>query len=201
MGNNRVEHTLNKVVFLDRDGTLNEEVNYLHKTEDMKLLPGVPQALKKLKDAGYKLIVVTNQAGVARGYYTEDDVKNLHQYMNQVLQKDGAWIDAFYYCPHHPVHGIGIYKKECNCRKPGTGMFEMAEKDFPVDKAASYMIGDKLLDTEAGQRFGVASILVGTVTGQSFIKKPRKKMKSRLMIIMQIHWKKRHSGYWKKNGK
>ena len=129
MGNNRVEHTLNKVVFLDRDGTLNEEVNYLHKTEDMKLLPGVPQALKKLKDAGYKLIVVTNQAGVARGYYTEDDVKNLHQYMNQV----------------------------------------------PVDKAASYMIGDKLLDTEAGQRFGVASILVGTGYGAELHKEAQEK--------------------------
>lgn len=77
----------NKVVFLDRDGTLNEEVNYLHRTEDMKLLPNVPQALKKLKDAGYKLIVVTNQAGVARGYYTEEDVKVLHQYMNQLLKK------------------------------------------------------------------------------------------------------------------
>ena len=97
MGNNIVEHTLNKVVFLDRDGTLNEEVNYLHKPEDMKLLPGVPQALKKLKDAGYKLIVVTNQAGVARGYYTEEDVKILHQYMNQLLEKEGAEIDAFYY--------------------------------------------------------------------------------------------------------
>ena len=143
MGNNIVEHTLNKVVFLDRDGTLNEEVNYLHKPEDMKLLPGVPQALKKLKDAGYKLIVVTNQAGVARGYYTEEDVKILHQYMNQLLEKEGAEIDAFYYCPHHPVHGIGAYKKVCNCRKPGTGMFEMAEKDFPVDRAASYMIGTR----------------------------------------------------------
>ena len=106
MENKTVEHTLNKVVFLDRDGTLNEEVNYLHKTGDMKLLPGVPQALKKLKDAGYKLIVVTNQAGVARGYYTEEDVKILHQYMNQLLEKDGAQIDAFYYCPHHPVHGM-----------------------------------------------------------------------------------------------
>ena len=157
MGNNIVEHTLNKVVFLDRDGTLNEEVNYLHKPEDMKLLPGVPQALKKLKDAGYKLIVVTNQAGVARGYYTEEDVKILHQYMNQLLEKEGAEIDAFYYCPHHPVHGIGAYKKVCNCRKPGTGMFEMAEKDFPVDRAASY--------TEAGQKFGVTSILVGTGYG------------------------------------
>ena len=99
MGNNIVEHTLNKVVFLDRDGTLNEEVNYLHKTEDMKLLPGVPQALKKLKDAGYKLIVVTNQAGVARGYYTEDDVK----------KKFGALYTAFQYgTPPHGGVGIGL---------------------------------------------------------------------------------------------
>ena len=97
--------------------------------------------------------------------YTEEDVKILHQYMNQLLEKEGAEIDAFYYCPHHPVHGIGAYKKVCNCRKPGTGMFEMAEKDFPVDRAASYMIGDKLLDTEAGQKFGVTSILVGTGYG------------------------------------
>ena len=141
----------------------------------MKLLPGVPQALKKLKDAGYKLIVVTNQAGVARGYYTEEDVKILHQYMNQLLEKEGAEIDAFYYCPHHPVHGIGAYKKVCNCRKPGTGMFEMAEKDFPVDRAASYMIGDKLLDTEAGQKFGVTSILVGTGYGAELHKEQQEK--------------------------
>ena len=85
--------------------------------------------------------------------------------METELGLQGAYLDAIYYCPHHPVHGIGAYKKVCNCRKPGTGMFEMAEKDFPVDRAASYMIGDKLLDTEAGQKFGVTSILVGTGYG------------------------------------
>ena len=96
---------------------------------------------------------------------TEEDVKILHQYMNQLLEKDGAQIDAFYYCPHHPVHGIGAYKKVCNCRKPGTGMFEMAEKDFPVDKTASYMIGDKRIDAQAGKNFGVTGVLVGTGYG------------------------------------
>ena len=101
---------MEKIVFLDRDGTINEEVNYLHRTEDLKFLPGVPEALRLLKEAGFKLVVVTNQAGVARGYYTCADVEHLHAYMNEELKKYGAEIDAFYYCPHHPVHGIGPYK-------------------------------------------------------------------------------------------
>ena len=94
---------MEKIVFLDRDGTLNEEVNYLHRPEDMHLLAGVPEALRRLKEAGFKLVVVTNQAGVARGYYTEEDVKVLHRYMNELLAAEGAEIDGFYYCPHHPV--------------------------------------------------------------------------------------------------
>lgn len=157
---------MEKIVFLDRDGTLNEEVNYLHRPEDMHLLPGVAEALRRLKEAGFKLVVVTNQAGVARGYYTEEDVISLHRYMNELLAAKGAEIDGFYYCPHHPVHGIGSYKKECSCRKPGIGMFLQAERQFQADKAHSYMIGDKLLDTQAGKNYGVASILVGTGYGK-----------------------------------
>ena len=128
---------MEKIVFLDRDGTINEEVNYLHRTEDLKFLPGVPEALRLLKEAGFKLVVVTNQAGVARGYHTCADVEHLHASMNEELKKYGAEIDAFYYCPHHPVHGIGIYKKVCQCRKPGTGMFLQAEERFRIDKAHS----------------------------------------------------------------
>ena len=157
---------MEKIVFLDRDGTLNEEVHYLHRTEDLHILPGVPQALRMLKEAGFKLVVVTNQAGVARGYYTEEDVKALHRYMNRLLMEQGAAIDAFYYCPHHPEHGVGAYKVQCRCRKPDTGMFEMAGEQFQVDKEHSYMIGDKLLDTEAGRRFGVEPVLVGTGYGK-----------------------------------
>lgn len=156
---------MERVVFLDRDGTLNKEVHYLHKKSDLLILPGVPEALKLLKDAGCKLVVVTNQAGVARGYYREEDVEMLHAYMNQILSPLGGGIDAFYYCPHHPEHGQGIYKKECHCRKPNTGMFEKAEERFAVDKEHSFMIGDKLLDVEAGKHYGVASILVGTGYG------------------------------------
>ena len=156
---------MEKVIFLDRDGTINREVNYLHKPEDLEFLPGVIEALRRLKQAGYKLVVITNQAGVARGYYDCEDVEALHVFMNQKLKPVGAEVDAFYFCPHHPVHGVGQYKAECSCRKPGTGMFEMAEREFPVDKSRSYMIGDKLIDVEAGKRYGVAGILVGTGYG------------------------------------
>ena len=154
-----------KTVFLDRDGTMNEEVNYLYRPEDLKLIPGVPQAVRQLNEAGFRVVVVTNQAGVARGYYGEEDVKLLHQYLNELLGTKGAHVDAFYYCPHHPEHGIGRYKQECSCRKPGIGMFETADRDCLVDRAKSFMVGDKLIDTEAGHRFGIRSILVGTGYG------------------------------------
>ena len=157
---------MDRVVFLDRDGTLNEEVHYLYKPEDLRIFPGVPEALRLLKQAGYRLVVVTNQAGVARGYYRSEDVEHLHRYMNRLLERDGAAIDAFYYCPHHPEHGVGPYKTECRCRKPGIGMFEMAERQFEVDKAHSFMVGDKLLDVEAGKNYGITSVLVGTGYGR-----------------------------------
>ena len=169
------EKTMEKVIFLDRDGTLNVEVNYLHRKEDLVLLPRVPEALKAFKDQGYKLVVITNQAGVARGYYTEDDVRELHRYMNELLAEQGAEIDAFYYCPHHPEHGIGKYKIQCHCRKPETGMFEMAEQDFDVDKASSWMIGDKLIDIEAGRNYGVRTVLVGTGYGAGVHEEQKKK--------------------------
>lgn len=156
-----------KAVFLDRDGTMNVEVNYLHLPEDLVLIDGTAEAVRMLNEAGYRVIVVTNQAGVARGYYKEEDVVHLHDYMNELLKKQGAHVDAFYYCPHHPEHGIGEYKKVCHCRKPDTGMFEQAERDTPggIDKEQSYMIGDKLLDTGAGRKYGVTGILVGTGYG------------------------------------
>lgn len=162
-----------KVIFLDRDGTLNVEVSYLHRTEDLEMIDGAAEAVRQFNEAGYQVVVVTNQAGVARGYYTEEDVVTLNQYMNQVLSRSGAHVDAFYYCPHHPAHGIGRYKISCECRKPGTGMFEEAGKQFKngINKEESYMIGDKLLDTQAGHNYGVKSILVGTGYGGAIRKK------------------------------
>lgn len=157
---------MDKIIFLDRDGTINEEVEYLHKTSDLVIIPGVPTALRRLKEKGFRLVVVTNQAGVARGYYSEIDVMQLHRYMNKLLLKEGAEIDRFFYCPHHPDHGVGIYKQNCQCRKPNIGMFEMTEDFFQVDKSHSYMIGDKLLDTKAGHKYGIKTILVGTGYGK-----------------------------------
>ena len=161
------------VIFLDRDGTMNREVNYLHRPEDLELIPGTGEAVGLFKKAGYQVIVVTNQAGVARGYYTEEEVKALHLYMNGLLEQEGGHVDAFYYCPHHPEHGIGKYKVNCCCRKPGIGMFEEAQRHLPggIDKSRSFMIGDKLLDTEAGHNFGIRSILVGTGYGKEMRKK------------------------------
>lgn len=162
---------MERIVFLDRDGTINEEVHYLYKPEDMILLPGAAEAVRRLNEAGFRIVVVTNQAGVARGYYSEDDVKRLHEYMNWQLKAQGAHIDHFFYCPHHPQEGIGAYKRECRCRKPETGLLEAAEKYYEVDKSHSYMIGDKSADTEAGRRYGVSTVLVGTGYGADIHRK------------------------------
>lgn len=164
--NFREETQGKKTIFLDRDGTINEEVNYLYKKEDLKLIDGAAEAIALFCKAGYRVVVVTNQAGVARGYYTEEDVKILHQYLNEVLAPCSAHIDAFYYCPHHPVHGLGKYKTDCECRKPKTGLLKQAERDCMVDKTHSWMIGDKISDVKAGQAYGVGTILVGTGYGR-----------------------------------
>ncbi len=154
-----------RTIFLDRDGTINEEVHYLHRPEDFKLLPMAAEAIRLWNCHGFRVVVVTNQAGVARGYYQERDVEALHKYMNQLLGEYNAHVDACYYCPHHPEKGIGPYKIRCHCRKPETGMFEKANQDALVDKAHSYMVGDKWLDTQAGARFGLRTVLVGTGYG------------------------------------
>lgn len=158
---------MNKIVYLDRDGTINVEKNYLIDPKDFEFINGSDKAIKLLKDNGYKVVVVTNQAGVARGYYSEEDVIKLHEYINKLLSKIGTSIDKFYYCPHHPVAGIGYYKRICPCRKPGTQMLEKAAKTYDIDVDNSYMIGDNMADMAAGNSFGVKTILVGTGYGKS----------------------------------
>lgn len=145
----------NKAVFFDRDGTINEDINYLHKKEDLKFIDGMPQFIHMWNAWGYKVIVVTNQAGIARGYYTEEDMRELHRFMNQELSKFGAHIDAFYFCPHHPD-----FTGSCHCRKPEPGMLEAAIREFNLDSSQCVLFGDKPWDLEAGQKCGISSHLI-----------------------------------------
>ena len=132
--------------FLDRDGVLNVDHGYVHAAEQLEWIAGAPQAVKLLNDAGYRVIVVTNQSGVARGFYDEAAVKAFHAHMQAELAAQGARIDAFYYCPHHPDGTVKELAVHCDCRKPGTGMLEQAAREWPIDIDASFLIGDKETD-------------------------------------------------------
>ena len=137
---------MNKAIFLDRDGTINVEKEYLFRIEDFEFLPGVINSLKMIKDNGYLIIIITNQSGIARGYYTEDDFRKLNDWMLDELKTQGIIVDAVYYCPHHPNAKVEQYRAYCNCRKPGLGLFDKAINDFDIDLSKSYAIGDKIRD-------------------------------------------------------
>jgi len=165
----------NIAVFLDRDGTLNEERGYLNHVDRMELIDGAAEAVALLRNHGLKTIVVTNQAGVARGYYPEKQILLLHEKLQRLLQEGGAELDAIYYCPHHPDVGEPPYRRDCDCRKPKLGMIHTAEKDLGVDAKRSYMVGDKLSDVEFGKRAGCISILVLTGYGKGELEHNREK--------------------------
>lgn len=150
---------MRKVLFLDRDGVINKDVSYLYKIADLQWVDGAKEALKLAHDAGYELIVVTNQSGVARGYYKETDVQILHDFMGNELFKAGAPILHFYYCPHHKDGTIERYAVDCNCRKPKPGMILQAIKDFDVDVEHSLLIGDSQRDVDAAEAAGVKGYL------------------------------------------
>jgi D-glycero-D-manno-heptose 1,7-bisphosphate phosphatase len=148
-------------VFLDRDGTLIREVNYLRAVEQIEILPGVAQALRLLRERGFKLVMVTNQSVIARGGLSETGLQEIHGALSAKLGADGATLDAIYYCPHHPTEGIGEFRVACTCRKPNTGMIERAVKDLDLDAAQSYVVGDQMTDVELAHRVGAAAILLG----------------------------------------
>lgn len=151
----------NRAVFLDRDGTLNVEKHYLSKIEDFEYLPGVIEGLRKLQDAGYLLIIITNQSGIARGYFTEDDFLVLNDWMISDLDRHGIYISKVYYCPHHPNASIVKYKKNCSCRKPSLELFYRAINEFSIDIDNSWAIGDKIRDCSICLTSGCHGILVG----------------------------------------
>ncbi len=151
---------MNKVVkkpavFLDRDGVLTEEIGYIASVKDLKMFSYSAQAVQKIRQKGYDTIVVTNQSGVARGLFTEEALQKMNDYL---IEQTG--VDAIFYCPHHPEGTIEKYRIECDCRKPGTGMFDAACREFEVDILKSYMIGDRACDILAGQNAGVRTILL-----------------------------------------
>ena len=155
---------MKKAIFLDRDGTINVEKDYIYKSEDLVFEEGSIEALKTFKNLGYILIVVSNQSGIARGYFTEEDLNIFNNNMNEILKKNGAEITEFYCCPHHP-DGIGEYKKVCECRKPNNKMIEDAIKKYNIDREKSYMIGDKTSDIGAGLKSNLKTVLVKTGYG------------------------------------
>ncbi len=154
-----------KAIFLDRDGVLNLDPGFLHKREDLEFYPDVIDGLIELTKMVFKLIIVTNQAGIARGIYSEDTYKKFEkEFIDElnILSNNKITIDAVYYCPHHPTEGVGKYKQNCECRKPNSGMLRTSQKDFNLDLTKSFIIGDRRSDIQAGKNVGCKTILVQT---------------------------------------
>ena len=149
---------LTKAIFFDRDGTLNVEKNFLIDPKDFEWIPGAIDSIRFCNENDFLAIVVTNQSGIARGYFTESDVENLHQWMNSELKKFNARIDDFFYCPHHPNANVEKYRVDCDCRKPKSGLIECAVEKYQIDRKASLLIGDADRDVESANRAGIRGV-------------------------------------------
>lgn len=147
-----------KVAFLDRDGVINREVNYLYKIEDFEFTPNCIVGLKRLIESGYQIVIVTNQAGIARGYYTTHDYEILTEWYCSELEMHGVAILDVFYCPHHPDGSVSEFSMACNCRKPNAGMLELAASKYNIDLHESLLIGDKESDLLAGKKFGLSKL-------------------------------------------
>ena len=158
---------LSPTVFLDRDGTLIEEVGYLSHLDRIALYPWSIESVKLLNRAGFKVVVVTNQAGVARGLFDEDFIDEAHRFLDQKFGDGGAMIDKFYYCPHHPEASVEAYRCECDCRKPKAGMLWKAAQELQLELSHSFVIGDRLSDLRLGPAVGAKSVLVRTGYGET----------------------------------
>jgi len=151
---------MRRAVFIDRDGTISEEVGYINHPSRFRVFPYAAAAIKHLNDHGWLAIVVTNQAGVARGYFSEDMIQTVHAGMKKELENGGARLDAVYYCAHHPSVGEPLYRLDCDCRKPKPGLISRAVRDFDIDVAGSWMVGDRYSDVELARNAGVKSMFV-----------------------------------------
>lgn len=160
---------MNRAVFLDRDGTLNVDKGYIHEIDEFEWLPGVLEALKLFRGNGYMLLIVTNQSGIARGYYSEADFQELNRWMLEYLEQRGIHIEKVYYCPHHPEASVTEYRQRCSCRKPQVGLFERAMREFNIDVDHSYVIGDKLRDCALCNKYACRGYLIGNQEPQTVI--------------------------------
>ena len=157
---------MNRAVFLDRDGVITREPpHYAHKVDDLEFIAGSPEAIRLLNKNNFVVIIVSNQSGIARGYYQEEDAITFNQAIEKNLGEIGAYIDAIYYCPHHPEAKIDKYRIDCECRKPKNGMFKMADKNMNINLKQSFIVGDRWSDIEAGRSVGCKTILVRTGHG------------------------------------
>jgi D-glycero-D-manno-heptose 1,7-bisphosphate phosphatase len=158
-------------IFLDRDGTINEEVNFLNHPEQINLIEGSAEAIREANKLGLKVIVFTNQSGIARGFIDEDMLGKIHKRLSEMLAQFNAIIDAYYYCPHHPTEGKDEYRVECECRKPRDGMLRRAAREQNVDLKKSFVVGDRCIDIQAGKLAGATTILVLTGYGKDELKR------------------------------
>lgn len=156
----------NIAVFLDRDGTVNEEVDFLTSPDDLHLIPRAAEAISQANSLGLKVFILTNQSGVARGLLTEDDLTRVHDALLGELARQNARIDRIYYCPHHPTEGNGAYSRDCECRKPKTGMILRAAEEFGIDIPKSFVIGDRTVDVGMARNAGARAVLVLTGYGK-----------------------------------
>ncbi len=158
-------------VFLDRDGTLNKDVGYVNSWERMAFYPGSVAAIKALNQYGIKVVLVTNQSGIARGMMTEAEVQNIHWNLEKSLDRRGVHVDGIYYCPHHPEAGNSVYTRRCHCRKPEPGLIEKASQEHGIDPRRSYVVGDKCIDMMLARRVGAKGVLVLTGYGNKEVKR------------------------------
>jgi D-glycero-D-manno-heptose 1,7-bisphosphate phosphatase len=162
---------------MDRDGTISEEVGYVNHLSRYRLMPNSLEAIRLANDAGFKTIVTTNQSGVARGYFSESLVRDVHHRLRSLVEEGGARLDAIYYCPHHPKEGAPPFRAECDCRKPRPGMILRAAREHDIDLERSYVIGDSAVDLEAAGAAGVSGLLVLTGYGRGLVEHQRERIR------------------------
>ena len=152
-------------VFLDRDGTMIEDVGYLNRVEDLRLFPWTAEAIRSLNRAGFLIVVVTNQSAIARGVLTEKGLAEIHAHLDEIISAGGGKVAAYYYCPHHPEGSVAAFAGPCDCRKPAAGMIERAAADLDIDATRSFVVGDKWVDIGLARAVGARAVLVRTGYG------------------------------------